>query len=265
VFDTAWDDDVKKPAFDPSDWAKKLFSFSSAQTPKTTITFPPHDDAFAKSVLADIVKRIGQEGKRGKSVGSVLFAVMQIDKGKSAVYDVLNNLHKQQDIFSYGISDSPAGISLFPLGKKTGVLVTGKPVRTQLPAPFNQVPNIAGLKHHVHHKFVVCGFNGPDPVVYCGSSNLAEGGEEDNGDNLLAIYDEDVATVFAIEALTLVDHFDFLDRTAKGKPDAKRKAPSALKLQAAVSAGWFLATNDAWAQKYFDTNDLHSVDRQLFA
>ncbi len=265
VFDEAWDEDVKKAPFVASDWSTKSFSFSSPQTPKTSITFAPHDDAFAVSNLEDIVKRIGQEGKKGKSVGSVLFAVMQIDKGKSPVYDVLNNLHKQQNIFSYGISDSPAGIALFPLGKKTGVLVTGKPVRTQLPPPFNQVPNIAGVKHQVHHKFVVCGFNGADPVVYCGSSNLAVGGEEDNGDNLLAIHDEDVATVFAIEALTLVDHFDFLDRTVTGKKDAKTKAPSALKLQAAVSAGWFLGTNDTWVQKYFDPKDLHSVDRQLFA
>ncbi len=265
VFDAAWDEDVKKAAFVASQWSTKSFSFSSPQTPKTSITFAPHDDAFALSNLQDIVKRISQEGKKAKAVGSVLFAVMQIDKGKSPVYDVLNNLHKQQNIFSYGISDSPAGIALFPLGKKTGVLVTGKPVRTQLPPPFNQVPNIAGVKHQVHHKFVVCGFNGPDPVVYCGSSNLAVGGEEDNGDNLLAIRDEDVATVFAIEALTLVDHFDFLDRTATGKKDAKTQAPSALKLQAAVSAGWFLGTNDTWVQKYFDPKDLHSVDRQLFA
>ncbi len=265
VFDAAWDGDVKKAAFVASDWSTRSYSFSSPKTPKTSITFAPHDEAIALSNLNEIVKRIGQEGKKAKAVGSVLFAVMQIDKGNSPVYDVLNNLHKQQNIFSYGISDSPAGIALFPLGKKTGVLVTGKPVRTQLPPPFNQVPNISGVKHQVHHKFVVCGFNGPDPVVYCGSSNLATGGEEDNGDNLLAIHDEDVATVFAIEALTLVDHFDFLDRTATGKKGARTKAPSALKLQAAVSAGWFLGTDDTWAQKYFDPKDLHSIDRQLFA
>jgi len=43
-----------------------------------------------------------------------------------------------------------------------------------------------------------------------------------NGDNLLAIRDEDVATAFAIEALALVDHFNFLDRAAAG-PKAKKK------------------------------------------
>ena len=264
VFDESWNDDVKKANFVKSAWATKPFSVTSSQTPATTITFSPHEEGFASTILQGIVDRIKKEGQAGKSVGSVLFAVMQIDTGKSDVYNALNDLHKQQNIFSYGISDSPRGIALYPLGQKTGVLVTGKPVSTQLPPPFNQVPNIGGVGHQVHHKFVVCGFNGPDPVVYCGSSNLALGGEEENGDNLLAIHDGDVATVFAIEALTLVDHFDFLDRSAKGK-GAKKKPPPALKTAAAVAAGWFLSTDDKWAEKYFDPKDLHSVDRLLFA
>jgi len=191
------------------------------------------------------------------------------------VYDALNNLHKNQRIFSYGISDSPDGIALYPLDKKTGVLVTGKPSQTILPPPFNQVPAIKGFGHQVHHKFVVCGFNTPDAVVFCGSSNLSTGGEESNGDNLLAIHDQDIATVFAIEALLLVDHFDFLDRMpkadkGKGKGKSKRNGkaktarPVASKTQAAIDAGWFLATDDQWAAKYFNPNDLHSIDRQLF-
>jgi hypothetical protein len=57
---------------------------------------------------------------------------------------------------------------LYAPDKKTGVLVTGKPASTVLPPPFNQVPGV-GAGHQVHHKFVVCGFNGPDAVVYCGS------------------------------------------------------------------------------------------------
>jgi hypothetical protein len=59
----------------------------------------------------------------------------------------------------------------------------------------------------VHHKFVVCGFKEPDSAVYRGSSNLASGGQENNGDNLLTIRDPDVVTAFTIEALSLVDHF----------------------------------------------------------
>src|SRR5436189_5270146 len=185
-----------------------------------------------------------------------------MDSGTSPVYDTLKSLHANSDIFSYGISDNPGGIYLYRPQSTRGVLVTGKPVGTVLPPPFSQVPAI-GAGHQVHHKFVVCGFRGNDPVVFCGSSNLASGGEVQNGDNLLAIHDDDVATVFAIEALALVDHFDFLDRAATGggsKPAAPAAAPHlpplAVKQQAAVSAGWFLSTSDGWSHKYFDPHDL---------
>jgi hypothetical protein len=282
VFQEAWQDDVKGPAFVKTNWSNTTFSSTDKATPKTDINFSPHDGAHASQVLKVIVDRINKEGKKKSGQGSVLFAVMTISSpprknsttGKSGkappnpVYDALRALHSSQDIFSFGISDSPGGTYLYPVGKRTGVLVTGKPVNTQLPPPFSQVPNILGVGHQIHHKFVVCGFRGDAPVVFCGSSNLALGGEMDNGDNLLAIYDDDVATVFAIEALLLVDHFNFLDSTAKG-PKAQKAAPKgkrqASKLQAAVDAGWFLSTNDGWVAKYFDRNDLHSVDRELFA
>ena len=181
---------------------------------------------------------------------------MDLKQGTGPVFPALKTLHANESIFSYGISDSPDGIALYAPGRKTGVLVTGKPGKTQLPPPFDQVPDV-GLGHQVHHKFIVCGFNTADAVVYCGSSNLAQGGEESNGDNLIAIHDRDVATVFAIEALGLVDHFDFLDRV-------KAAPKSASKTQQALSAGFFLSTTDTWVNPYFDPDDLHSVDRQLF-
>jgi phosphatidylserine/phosphatidylglycerophosphate/cardiolipin synthase-like enzyme len=264
IFQDAWTGKAAKTAFTATSAAGKSFPFSSAQTPKTEITFAPHPPAMATAVLNGIATRIAQEGTKKKTIGSVLFAVMQLNTGTGPIYPALTKLHAKQSIFSYGISDSPGGIFLYPVGKKTGVLVTGKPVNTQLPPPFNQVRNIGGVGHQVHHKFVVCGFNGDDPVVYCGSSNLALGGEENNGDNLLAIHDGDIATAFALEALALVDHFNFLDRVAKGPKARKGTTPRASKHQDAVSAGWFLSTNDKWTVPYFDPKDLHSVDRQLF-
>ena len=174
---------------------------------------------------------------------------MAIDQGTSPVYDALNTCTPTRHL-QHGDLRSPDGISLYAPGKKTGVLVTGKPVRTQLPPPFNQVPNV-GAGHEIHHKFVVCGFNGSDPVVYCGSSNLALGGEQLNGDNLLAIHDADIATAFAIEALALVDHFQFLDSNALGS-QPKTKPPAASNQHAAEAAGWFLSTSDRWVEPYFD-------------
>jgi phosphatidylserine/phosphatidylglycerophosphate/cardiolipin synthase-like enzyme len=266
LFDEAWTDHASAAKFRKTDLALRTHSFSSTAMPSTDVTYSPHDDATAVGILDDLAARVAKEGKKSKGVGSVIFAVMELQSGTGPVFPALRSLHTDQAIFSYGISDSPGGIALYKPGRKTGVLVTGKPTKTKLPPPFSQVPGV-GLGHQIHHKFVVCGFNRKDAVVYCGSSNLALKGEEVNGDNLLAIHDADVATVFAIEGLALVDHFHFLDSVSKG-PTAKTdrtSAPAPVKSQAAVEAGWFLSTTDKWAKPYFDPDDLHSVDRRVFA
>jgi hypothetical protein len=270
VFDEAWTTDVKASPFTQSELASKAFSFGGQgeAVPPTSVTFSPHQASFAGEILNGLVDRINAEATvASPAVGTVFFAVMELNgKTENPVYTALNNVHTDGNTFSFGISDAPQGISLYPIGQKTGVLVTGKPGATVLPPPFNQVPTIAG--HEIHHKFVVCGFNGEDPVVYCGSSNLALGGEQHNGDNLLAIHDADVVTAFTIEALELVDHYNFLDSLSKKATMAPAATPAptvpADKQQASAAAGWFLGTTDQWTEKYFDPNDLHSVDRQLF-
>jgi hypothetical protein len=167
--------------------------------------------------------RILQETHAAK--GNVIFAVMQLTGSQSPVYKTLSDLHATKSLYSYGISDAPQGTFLYAPGQPTGVQVTGKPGQVTLPPPFDQVPSPPG--HEIHDKFVVCGLNGSDPVVYCGSSNLASGGEAQNGDNLLEIHDADVATAFAIEALGLVDHYNFLDRWANPKKAAPKKKAGA--------------------------------------
>jgi len=249
VFDKALALNVSGPKFIKDPLAAQNFSFSAAKTPQTEISFAPHPDATADKILNDLATRIGQEAK--KSAGSVLFAVMEIGKGTGPVFPALKQLHSSEDVFSYGISDTTDGIQLYRPGSKRGVLVTGKPTKTKLPKPFSQVPSL-GLGHQVHHKFVVCGFTRPDAVVYCGSSNLAQGGETSNGDNLIAIHDQDVATAFAIEAIGLVDHFNFLD--AQSSPTTASK-----------STTFFLGITDQWTKPYFDKNDLRMAERLLFA
>jgi phosphatidylserine/phosphatidylglycerophosphate/cardiolipin synthase-like enzyme len=265
VFNEAWADKATM-AFQNSALATAPFSITSKLTPKTEITFSPHTQAYADQILQDIVDRIEQEKTIGNTIGSVLFAVMQLTGQANTVYNALKALHKNGKIYSYGISDTTSGIALYKPGNVDGVLVTGKPLASQLPPPFNQVPTI-GLEHQVHHKFIVCGFNGADPVVYFGSSNFANSGEHKNGDNLIAMYDGDVATTFAIEALALVDHFDFLNKypaKTTGKTDAADVPAPANKRQAALSSGWFLSTNDKWTLPYYDPKDLHCMDRKLF-
>ncbi len=246
AFDEAWNDGVNEKAFVNAALSEKKFPFSGKGVPNMSITFSPHVNAFALSTLTNIANRVVAE----KS--SVLFAIMDTDPTvKGPVIPAILNLHKQQKIFSYGISDSVNTISLYKPNTKNGIQVTGKPGTTQLPPPFDKEVTV-GIGHQVHHKFIVCGFNTTNAVVWFGSSNLAEGGEEQNGDNLIEINDQDIATVFAIEALALVDHFLFRDTfTTKGK----NPKPLPLILQA----------SDSWTTKFFNTDDLHAEERLLFA
>jgi hypothetical protein len=50
---------------------------------------------------------------------------------------------------------------------------------------------------------------------------------------------------------------------AKGGKRVVVKAPQN-KQQAAVSNGMFLFTDDAWSLRYFDQNDLHFKEREVF-
>ena len=267
VFEEAWTGKASKAHFAASAFATQAYAFdASGGLPEFDITFSPHPKPFAAARLQEIVDRCQQEAD---AKGNVFFAVMELSSSSpNPVYEALTALHKNPELFSYGISDHPEGISFYPIGSATGVLVTGRPSNTDLPPPFNQVPNV-GAGHQIHHKFVVCGFNRENPVVYCGSSNLALAGEQVNGDNLLCIRDADIVTAFTIEALLLIDHFNFLDSTAKGPKgkgaQARNAPPPADKRTAAAKAGWFLGTSDAWVAKYFDPADLHCRDRVMFA
>jgi len=262
VFAEAWQDKVSE-TFNKSALAEEPFTFNQLGLPKLSITFSPHSAAVAQTTLDAVVSTI----TAAKS--SVLFAVMDIESGGGPVFPALQAIHQNQNIFSYGISDAPgAGISLYKPGNKSGVLVGGKPGTTILPPPFDKEHSIS-IGHQIHHKFIVCDFNTDNPVVWCGSSNLALGGEEQNGDNLLQINDSDVAAVFALEAIALVDHFDFRNASAAPKTatatTAVKGGDNTPDPKAAIdTAPLNLFGNDTWAKRYFDTSDLHCMDRELF-
>jgi phosphatidylserine/phosphatidylglycerophosphate/cardiolipin synthase-like enzyme len=90
-----------------------------------------------------------------------------------------------------------------------------------LPPPFHAEWS-GGSGVRMHHKFVICDFNGNNPVVFTGSSNLATGGEQGNGDNLIEIRDPKVVVAYAVQAVSIFDHYAFRVRMkgAKKKPEA---------------------------------------------
>ncbi|HSE85266.1 MAG TPA: phospholipase D-like domain-containing protein, partial [Candidatus Binatia bacterium] len=194
------------------DLFKNEFQFHESSVPELMISFAPHNEASAESILNNMNDAIEN------AQDSVLFAVMGLEKNTSGpIVATLREIHKEDSIFSYGVTDKYDGIVVFKPASKRGKLVSTKKLQKNLPKPFNR--EIGTAAHKIHHKFVVIDFRSDNAVAYCGSSNLALLGEQQNGDNLLAIFDKDVATAFAIEAIRLIDHFHF--RAALADSNAK--------------------------------------------
>src|SRR5204863_1384139 len=83
VFEKAWSDHVKADPFRISSLATEPHPFAPPDLPDMDINFSPHDKPRSQTLMDAIAARIAKEGKKTKKVGSVLFAVMQLDQGES--------------------------------------------------------------------------------------------------------------------------------------------------------------------------------------
>jgi hypothetical protein len=259
LYEEAWKDKTSVPKFLATELPTKEFAFNSNGLPQIFITFAPHAKAQALANLNKITARMAAEQS------SVLYAVMATDPTSTGpVIPAIVALNTRTDIFTAGITDSTNSLTFYKPSSKKGIRVTGKQGATLLPPPFNKEETV-GIGHQIHHKFIVCGFNQPNAVVWLGSSNLAEGGEESNGDNLIEIRDQDIATAFALEALALVDHFHFRNAHPAPKKPKKGAAAPVIPTPAKPLVAYRLNTNSIWAKSYYRENDLHLVDRVLFA
>ncbi|MCC6451655.1 MAG: hypothetical protein IT171_02130 [Acidobacteria bacterium] len=247
AFNEAWMIGKAAP-FAKTKYSTKRSTFTGQGLPKTEITFSPHDETRANAVLDGITAEIQKA-----SIRSVLFAVMEMgDTSTGSLIHALRQLHKDDSIYTYGVTDNSSGdISLYKPGRKNGLLIDAKKAVRELPPPFVKEASI-GLGHAIHHKFVVSNFNRSTARVWCGSSNLALGGEKENSDNLLCIKDQDVATAFAIEAMRLTDHYNFrsVREPNLGQPNQKPKV---------------LDKTGKWIRKFFDPADIRFVERKTLA
>ena len=166
-----------------------------------TISFAPHKTAFSLDKVAESIE---------SAKSSVFFAIMEAG-GTGPVMPALQNLadNNNSDIFSLGILQKESELKLFKRGINNNTATTSfNYLHKNVPEPFKDEWS-GGAGQVIHHKYVVCDFNDKSPVVFCGSSNLSEGGEKSNGDNLLAIYDRKIAICYAVEAIRLFDHYRF--------------------------------------------------------
>ena len=241
AFQQSWDDAA---GFAASDLAASWHDAGGEDgLPASSLCFSPHHDpSVSLRRVADAVTG---------ATSSVLFAIMEIGTGTGVLLDAIRALPSRKDLYAFGTtqrldgslkvlkSGDPADGTFIPFGYLSG----------QVPMPF-RAEGIAGPGQVIHHKFVVTDFTGDNPQAFAGSSNLAAGGEQENGDNLVCFRDRDVATKFAIEAIQLVDHYRFRA--------AMRQATDVQPLQLKPrSAGW--------AAAYYDPASPRFLERTLLA
>ena len=216
-------------------------------SPKMMLTFAPHKKEDAERIFTRISEKIEKT-----DTTEILFAIMN-DRSAGSILSSVRKQIDNENVFSYGITDTIGkndkdfAIFLYKPNSTKGIRVAARGIENNLPEPFGTVPGIDG--YAIHHKFIVVNFKGNNPVVYCGSSNLAFGPEQKNGDNLLEIYDKDIVTAFAIEALRLVDHFHWRN--------TKLKNTDHLYLDS-------LDKERKWSDSWMSQNDLKYRQRKLY-
>jgi phosphatidylserine/phosphatidylglycerophosphate/cardiolipin synthase-like enzyme len=240
AFDGAWTDMTTFPS---SEIAAQWFDATGTGIPPFAVSFAPHQ---AASVSLD---RVAAAIKNAKS--SVLFAVMELVGGGDVMQELLN-LQQRPDLFSYGVTQTTTGVKFYKSQKaNNGLLVPFGYLKAHVPVPFRAEWN-GGMGQVIHHKFVVVDFNDAQPQVFCGSSNLAAGGEESNGDNMLCITDPAIASLYAVEAIQLVDHYEFraMAQTATDNQPLQLQGPG---------------VTPPWWQSSYDPASIKNTERLLFA
>lgn len=216
--------------------------------PAVHICFSPHKSADLS--LSPVGAAIDQADS------SVLYAIAFLYQTKSgATRKALNRLIKKP-VFSYGISDKKGDLVLLKPDGSKGV-VDFAYLAKNAPEPFKSEWS-SGKGINIHHKFVVTDFNKPTAKLFTGSSNLAPNGEKNNGDNLIMIEDQRVATVYAIEALRIFDHLHFRSNMKQ----AGKKAPKQLVLQKPISIS---GKQYSWFDPYYIEESQKERDRNLFS
>jgi len=246
AFDEAFKDDVKAPPFRSSALAKGYMVGSptnTAELPKFSLALSPHADPSIS--LGPMSQRIRA------ATSSVLFAVME-PNGTGPVLTTLQQIAAKPAVFSYGTVETDKGLAVQSPNGAMGDLTGFAALTKNVPPPFNKEFS-GGPGKHIHDKFVVVDFNAANPTVFTGSSNLAAGGEQDNGDSLAMIEDASIATMYALEAVAMFDHYHF-----NKKANAATKAKP-LTLWSPGKSG------TPWWKEYYDKTKIQTRDRCLFA
>jgi phosphatidylserine/phosphatidylglycerophosphate/cardiolipin synthase-like enzyme len=248
AFDNAFNNKVNCAPFATAPIAAAYNPISTTNTsdlPIASVALSPHSTSAIS--LGPAATAIHQ------AQSSIFFAVMA-PTGTGPVLNALVHIAESPTIFSYGTVESDHGIQVQRGDGQMGDLTPFSFLKDKVPPPF-QAEWSGGVGMHIHHKFIVIDFNGAEPMVFTGSSNLAAGGEEANGDSLIMIDDPVVASIYGIEAVQLFDHYAFQRDMAK----ATTVTPLSL---------WYPGKPGApvaWWKSSYDKKQIKFRDRYLFA
>jgi phosphatidylserine/phosphatidylglycerophosphate/cardiolipin synthase-like enzyme len=176
---------------------------------------------------------------------------MEIGRGGGPVLEAVKDLPNRKELYAFGTTQSldDKTLKVTAPGSDPTFIPFGY-LHEKIPEAFFKAEIQGGSGIVIHNKFVIVDFNGDDPVVFAGSSNLSTGGENENGDNLLAFRDAAIASTYAVEAIRLIDHYRF--RAAM--KEATKAEPLRLKTR-----------SEKWAEPYFDPKSPKFRERTLFA
>ena len=215
------------------------------------VAFSPHSDAHA--MLAGIADDIRSAKK------SVFYSLAFLYQTPGSIMNAISEVTNDDSIFVYGISDkSVGGIVLHKDAENPVPIAPASLVDGKTPYPFSVEPTING-GIQMHHKFVVIDANTPDARVYVGSFNFSSSSDTSNGENLMLIRDERVASSFMVQALSMFDHYSYRVMFKNAPlPDEKGLLPVGLKIPPRT------ADEVPWWRAYYQPG-VKQRDRQLFA
>lgn len=214
--------------------------------PPVQFCFSPHSSAqMSLTPVADAID---------KATTSVFFAIafLYLDAG-GVVGQAITRLAAKK-LFSYGASEEDGKLTVTKPDGSLGI-VDFAYLAANAPKPFDQEWRSPGI--HIHNKFVVTDFNLPTATVFTGSSNLSDGGEKENGDNLVMIQDQRIATAYAIQAVVIFDHLHF--RVAMKEAGDKPEVITLQKPKAISGA------KTSWFDRFYAAGSQLEQDRLLFS
>jgi phosphatidylserine/phosphatidylglycerophosphate/cardiolipin synthase-like enzyme len=211
------------------------------------VAFSPHSASNA------LLQKIADDIAGTKS--SLLYSLAFLYETPGPILDAIKQTMLNPDRFVYGISDKHVGGLDVQTPTGNVAPVFPEALSKDAPKPFSQEPTAGAVGTRMHHKFVVIDADKPSARVYLGSYNFSGSADTLNGENLLLIKNQRVATAYLIEAVRLFDHYEFRvleDKAAvKNKELVLKKPP-----RQPGEKPW-------WDSSYTDPHKIR--DRELFA